>query len=163
MVRRLVTVAGHLVAWWSAAAPFLLSVCRIGAAAIFVLAGTMKLFAVPVGVTPHGGTVRLTSELGIAGILETFGGGLLLLGLFTRPVAFLLSGEMAVAYFQVAFPQTGWPISNGGRASALFCLVWLYISAAGPGPWSLDAVRCRMPRPVARRVGRGGAVSSRHR
>jgi putative oxidoreductase len=160
-VRPLVAVPGHLVARWPATAPLLLSLCRIAAAFILLLAGTMKLVGVPVGVTPHGGTVRLMSELGIAGILETAGGGLLLLGLFTRPVAFLLSGEMAVAYFQVAFRQTGWPVNNAGRASALFCVVWLYISAAGGGPWSLDAVRRHVARPVSRGVDRGGVEASR--
>ena len=155
-MRRLVTATGHLVGRWPAFAPCLLSVCRITAAFIFVLAGTVKLFAVPVGVTPQGGTVSLMSELGIAGILETFGGGLLLLGLFTRPIAFLLSGEMAVAYFQVAFPQAGWPITGPGMASALFCVVWLYISAAGAGPWSLDAMRLRRAHSASPALGRRG-------
>lgn len=126
---------------WSAWAPRLLSVLRIVTAFIFVLAGTMKLFAFPAGISPNGGTVRLFSELGLAGVLETFGGGLLLVGLYTRPVAFLLSGEMAVAYFQVFFPQSFWPVINNGIAPALCCFVWLYVSAAGAGPWSLDAMR----------------------
>ncbi|MGH2373887.1 MAG: DoxX family protein [bacterium] len=101
--------ASKLVGRWSAQAPYLQSVLRIVAAAMFILAGTMKLFAFPAGVPPDGGTVQLMSQAGLAGVLETFGGGLLLLGLFTRPVAFLLSGEMAVAYFQFAFPQGFWP------------------------------------------------------
>ncbi len=66
---------------------------------------------------------------------------MLVFGLFTRAVAFLLAGEMAVAYFQFSFPQSFWPVLNGGVASALYCFVWLYISAAGAGPWSLDAKR----------------------
>jgi putative oxidoreductase len=106
---------------------------------MFMLAGTMKLFAFPAGVPPHGGTVRLLSQAGLGGVLETFGGGLLLLGLFTRPVAFLLSGEMAVAYFQFHAPRGFWPVLNGGEPAALFCFLWLYFSAAGAGPWSLDA------------------------
>jgi putative oxidoreductase len=106
---------------------------------MFMLAGTMKLFAFPAGVPPKGGTVVLMSQLGLAAILETFGGGLLLLGLFTRPVAFLLASEMAVAYFQFHFPKGFWPTMNGGVAAALYCFVWLYFSAAGAGPWSLDA------------------------
>jgi putative oxidoreductase len=116
-------------------------VLRIVAAFMFILPGTMKLFAFPAGIPPTGGTVPLISEAGLAGVLETAGGGLLLLGLFTRPVAFLLAGEMAVAYFQFAFPQGFWPILNQGMPPALFCFIWLYISAAGAGPWSLDARR----------------------
>jgi putative oxidoreductase len=108
---------------------------------MFVLAGTMIVFALPAGIPPQGGTAPLLSEIWIGGVLEVFGGGLLLLGLFTRPVAFLLSGEMAVAYFQFHFPQGIWPNMNGGVAAALYCFVWLYFSAAGAGPWSLDARR----------------------
>ena len=81
------------------------------------------------------------SEVGVGGILEVFGGFLLLLGLFTRPVAFLLAGEMAVAYFQFHFPQSFWTVVNNGVAAVLYCFVWLYFSAAGAGPWSLDARR----------------------
>jgi putative oxidoreductase len=110
------------------------------AAFMFMLAGTSKLFAFPVGM-PKGGTAHLMSQVGVGGILEAFGGLLLLLGLFTRPVAFLLAGEMAVAYFQFHFPKSFWPTVNGGVAAALYCFIWLYISAAGPGPWSLDAKR----------------------
>jgi len=131
----------NLVARWVAWGPRLQSVLRIVAAFMFMLAGTMKLFAFPAGIPPHGGTVPLLSELGLAGILETFGGALLLLGLFTRPVAFLLAGEMAVAYFQVFFRQSFWPVVNNGMVPALYCFVWLYFSAAGAGPWSLDAKR----------------------
>jgi putative oxidoreductase len=124
---------------WPALAPQLQSVLRIVAALTFMLFGTMKLFAFPAGVPPDGGTVPLMSQAGLAGILEVFGGGLLLLGLFTRPVAFILSGEMAVAYFQVHYPQGFWPVLNNGTPAALYCFVWLYFSAAGAGPWSLDA------------------------
>ena len=131
----------NLGAKWSAWGPHLQSVLRIAAAFMFMLAGTMKLFAFPAGIPPNGGTVPLVSQIGIGAILEVFGGGLLLIGLFTRPVAFLLSGEMAVAYFQFHFPQGFWPVMNGGVAAALYCFVWLYFSAAGPGPWSLDARR----------------------
>jgi putative oxidoreductase len=112
---------------------------RIVAAFIFISAGTMKLFAFPTGIPPDGGTVRLMSQLGLGALLEVFGGTLLLLGLFTRPVAFLLAGEMAVAYFQFHFPQGFWPVMNGGIPAVLYCFVWLYFSAAGAGPWSLDA------------------------
>ena len=124
-------------------APRLLSLLRIMAAVPFILAGTSKLFAFPQGIPPNGATVPLISELGLAGVLEVFGGGLLLVGLFTRPVAFLVSGEMAVAYFQVHFPQSTWPTINGGMSAWLYCFIWLYFSAAGAGPWSLDELRRR--------------------
>jgi putative oxidoreductase len=143
--------AQNLVAKWPACAPYLLSVLRIVAAFMFVLAGTMKLFAFPTGIPPHGGTVPLMSEVGLGGVLETFGGGLLMLGLFTRPVAFLLAGEMAVAYFQYALPEGFWPVMNNGVTPALYCFVWLYISAAGAGPWSLDALRGRTAHLAGRR------------
>jgi len=133
--------APNLFTKWSAVAPRLQSVLRIVAAFMFMLAGTMKLFAFPVGIPPNSGTVPLLSQMGLGGALETFGGGLLLLGLFTRPVAFLLAGEMAVAYFQFHFPKGFWPTLNGGQPAVLYCFIWLYFSAAGAGPWSLDARR----------------------
>jgi len=88
---------------------------RIVASFLFILFGTLKLFAFPVGMPPDGGTARLFTEVGIGGLLEVVGGALLLVGLFTRPVAFVLSGEMAVAYFQFAFPKSIWPVSTTGR------------------------------------------------
>jgi putative oxidoreductase len=115
-------------------------VLRIVAAFTFILAGTTKLFAFPAGIPPSGKAVALFSEWGAAGALETFGGALLMLGLFTRPVAFLLAGEMAIAYFQFHFPKSIWPTLNDGTLPALYCFIWLYLSSAGPGPWSLDAV-----------------------
>ncbi len=126
---------------WKNWAPRLLSLLRIAAAFMFIQPGTMKLFAFPVGLPPHGGTASLLSQMGLAGVLETFGGILLLLGLFTRPVAFLLAGEMAIAYFQVHFPRSFWTIINGGQPAVFYCFFWLYLSAAGAGPWSLDALR----------------------
>jgi len=133
----------NLTAKWSAGAPQLRSVLRMATALMFMLAGTSKLFAFPVGMPPHGGTAHAFSQLWVGGVLETFGGLLLLLGLCTRPIAFVLAGEMAVAYFQFHFPKSIWPTVNGGVAAALYCFVWLYFSAAGPGPWSLDAMRRR--------------------
>ncbi len=124
---------------WQQWAPNLRSLLRITAALMFMQAGTMKLFSFPIGMPPGAGPLRLFSEIGVAGILEAFGGALLLLGLFTRPTAFLLSGEMAVAYFQAHFPHGFWTIVNGGQAAVFYCFAWLYFSAAGPGPWSLDA------------------------
>jgi putative oxidoreductase len=130
-----------IVAKWKSWAPYLLSVLRIVAALMFIQFGTMKLFAFPVGMPPNGGTAKLLSQTGIGGILEVFGGGLILLGLFTRPVAFVLAGEMAVAYFQFHFPQSFWTVVNMGTPAALYCFLMLYFSAAGAGPWSLDARR----------------------
>ena len=124
---------------WRESQPRFLSILRIMAAFVFIQYGTAKLFAWPVAMGPHG-PVALMSQMGLAGVLETFGGGLLLVGLFTRPLAFLLCGEMAVAYFQNHVPRGFWPLANGGVPPVLFCFIWLYISAAGPGPWSLDAL-----------------------
>jgi putative oxidoreductase len=130
-----------IVTSWANWAPRLRGVLRIVAGFMFMLAGTMKIFAFPAGVPPDGGTVPVMSQSWIGGWLEAIGGALMLLGLFTRPVAFLLSGEMAVAYFQFHAPQSFWPTMNNGVAAALYCFVWLYFSAAGAGPWSLDARR----------------------
>lgn len=127
-------------AGWSSAAPRLKSVLRIVAAFMFILAGTSKLFAFPVGI-PGGGTVPVMSQPWIGGVLEVFGGGLMFLGLFTRPVAFILAGEMAVAYFQFHYPKSFWPTVNNGVPAVLYCFIWLYFSAAGAGPWSIDARR----------------------
>ena len=128
---------------WSSWAPYLLSSLRIIAAFLFLQIGTAKLFAFPAAVMPGGGTASLISLAGVAGALEVVGGTLLLVGLFTRPVAFLLSGEMAVAYFIGHAPQGFWPVLNGGGPAISFCFLWLYLSAAGPGPWSIDALRRR--------------------
>ena len=130
-----------LAARWRSWAPQLLSTLRIIAAFLFTQYGTAKLLAFPGAVMPGGGTASLTSLAGIAGLLEMVGGGLLLIGLFTRPVAFILSGEMAVAYFKGHAPQGFWPVLNQGSPAIFFCFLWLYVSAAGPGPWSLDALR----------------------
>jgi putative oxidoreductase len=131
--------APNLVSKWPAWGPQMQSLLRIVAAFMFMLSGTVILFAFPMGMPPNGGTAPLMSQIWIGGVLEVFGGALLLLGLFTRPVAFILAGEMAVAYFQFHAPQGFWPIMNGGVSAALYCFVWLYFSAAGAGPWSLDA------------------------
>ena len=79
----------------------------------------------------------------VAGCIELIGGTLLLVGLLTRPIAFLASGEMAVAYFKAHFPNGPWPIQNHGESAVLFCFLWLFFAAAGPGPWSLDALIAR--------------------
>ena len=119
-------------------APYLQSLLRITAALTFMTHGTQKLFAVPV-VKPRE-TVELLSQAGLAGVLEVFGGLLMLVGLFTRPVAFILSGEMAVAYFQAHFPRAFWPVLNGGEPAYLFCFLFLFFAAAGAGPLSVDAL-----------------------
>jgi putative oxidoreductase len=115
-----------------------LTALRIVAAGMFVLSGTSKIFGFPVPM-PDGSTADLMTQIGIGGVLEIVGGGLLVLGLFTRPAAFLMSGMMAVAYFQFHAPNDFWPTVNGGVAAVLYCFLWLYFAAAGAGPWSLDA------------------------
>lgn len=122
---------------WSAR---LLSILRIIVAFLYIAHGTQKLLGFPPGI---GVPFELLTLRGASGILEAFGGGLLLLGLFTRPVAFLLSGHMASAYFIAHAPQNFWPILNRGELSVLFCFVFLYLAAAGGGPWSLDHVMGR--------------------
>ena len=132
-----------LVSRWRSWAPDLLSILRIVAAFLFMQVGTAKLFAFPAAIMPGGGTAPVASLPGIAGVLETFGGLFLLIGLFTRPVAFLLSGEMAVAYFLGHAPQGFWPVLNQGTDAVIYCFLWLYLSSAGAGPWSFDAKRER--------------------
>ena len=127
-----------LIAKWSSYAPYLLSVLRIVAAFMLIPAGTMKLFAFPAGMPPDGSTAQVLSQIWIGGVLEVLGGAMLLVGLFTRPVAFVLSGMLAVAYWQFHAPNGLWPTMNGGVPAALYCFVMLFISSAGPGPWSLD-------------------------
>ena len=112
---------------------------RIGAALLFMQHGLQKLFGMfgGFGGTP-GNTAPLWSQMGLAGVLETFGGLLLLLGLFTRPVAFLLAGEMLVAFFQAHLPRGGVPLENGGEVPLLYMLVFLFLLGNGAGPASLD-------------------------
>jgi len=112
---------------------------RIVAGLLFYQPGGMKLFGW-FGGMPGGGTAPLVSQIGIGGMLEFFGGTLILLGLFTRPVAFILSGEMAVAYFQFHQPNGFWPIQNHGEPAVLFCFIFLYMAARGGGDWGLDAL-----------------------
>ncbi len=133
--------APSVVAKWSSWSPRLLSVLRIVAAFLFMQFGTAKIFAFPAAIMPGGGTAPIMSLPGIAGTLETFGDLLLLVGLFTRPVAFLLAGEMPVAYFMGHGSHGFWTVLNQGTPAVIYCFIWLYLSAAGPGPWSLDAKR----------------------
>ena len=118
-------------------APRLLSVLRIVAALLFFEHGTSKLLGYPP--SDHSG-VPFLSLPWIAGLLELVGGALLIPGLFTRPVAFILSGEMAFAYWMAHAPRSPFPVVNGGDAAILYCFVFLYLAAAGGGPWSVDAL-----------------------
>lgn len=120
---------------------------RVATGFLFMQHGAQKLFGLfgGFGGTP-GATAPLFSMMGLAGVLEFFGGLLVLLGLFTRPTAFILAGQMAVAYFMVHLSQGFWPIENGGELAALYAFVFLYLSARGGGRWSMDALLDRDPR-----------------
>jgi putative oxidoreductase len=112
---------------------------RVVAGFLFMQAGGLILFGW-FGGMPGGQTVRLISQTGIGGVLEFVGGILIVLGFSTRPVAFILSGMMAVAYWQFHAPNGAWPIQNQGMPAVLFCFIFLYMAARGAGDWSLDAV-----------------------
>jgi putative oxidoreductase len=120
-------------------APRLLSILRIMSGLMLLEHGTAKLLKFPIVTTMA--NLNLSSMPGIAGFFELIGGALLVLGLFTRPVAFILAGMTAVAYFTAHAPRGFFPILNGGELAALYCFAFLYLAAAGPGPWSLDAQR----------------------
>ena len=120
-------------------APHLLSVLRITAAFTFLQHGTAKLLGFPK--VDMFADLQLLSLMGVAGLLELVGGLLLLIGLFTRTTAFVLSGMMAVAYFMAHSEPFLSPMLSGGEAAYLFCFVFLYLAAAGPGRWSVDAAR----------------------
>lgn len=118
--------------------PFVRSLLRIVAGFTFSLHGMQKLLGLFGGMGGRGGTAHLGTLLWFAGGLEMIGGILLILGLFTSPVAFILSGEMAMAYFRVHFPRGFFPLPNGGELAALYCFVFLFLCIAGAGPISLD-------------------------
>jgi putative oxidoreductase len=120
----------------------MLGVFRIVVGVLFMFHGTQKLFAFPPSDMP-GAPYHLTSLLGFAGLLELVGGAMIAVGLFTRPVAFLLAGQMAVAYFRAHFPRSFLPISNGGELAVLFCFSYLYLMMAGAGAYSLDGMIAR--------------------
>src|SRR5689334_2994232 len=132
-----------LVSGWQARSHVLLGLLRLVTGFLFIQYGTAKLFAFPGPLMPGGGTVEPLSQMGLAGLLELVGGGLLLIGLFTRPVAFVLSGEMAFAYFIGHAPQGHFlaPSLNQGESAVLFCFIFLFFAAAGSGAWGLDAAR----------------------
>ncbi|MDT7806761.1 MAG: putative oxidoreductase [Acidobacteriota bacterium] len=126
----------NLNSFYASWTPRLLSVLRIIAGFLFLAHGAQKLFGflAPPGMP----SATMFSEMWVAGVLELFGGALLLLGLFTRPVAFILSGMMAVAYFQSHAPGGFWPLQNKGELAVLYCFVFLFLSVAGGGEWSVD-------------------------
>ena len=130
----------------------MLSILRIVAGLVFFVTGTMKLFGFPP--FPTSGPTNLPMppmwEFHLAGILETYLGAAFTLGLLTRPISFVLAGEMAVAYFQVSFPVSFWPTVNWGTSSILYCFLFLYFMLAGAGPWSVDAIIAR--RRAVRRI-----------
>ena len=123
---------------------------RVVAGLLFCQAGGLILFGW-FGGMPDGATLQLMSQTGIGGVLEFFGGIAIMLGLATRPVAFILSGEMAVAYWQFHAPNGLFPIQNHGEPAVLFCFIFLYMAARGGGCWSLDAL-------LRRKRGEGSAV-----
>jgi putative oxidoreductase len=122
-----------LAAW----TPRALSVLRIIAGLLIIQHGMGKLLGFPV--YPAYANVQLMSLSGAAGVIELIGGALLIVGLWTQPIAFILSGELAFAYFIGHFPKGFHPLINGGTLAALYCFTFLYLSTAGAGPWSLDA------------------------
>ena len=132
---------------WRSWSPYLLGILRIVVAFLFMQVGSAKLFAFPAAIMPGGGTAAAGSLPWVAGVLEVFGGALLLVGLCTRPVAFILSGEMAVAYFLAHAPRGFWPVLNQGAPAVFYCFVFLYLSSAGAGAFSVDALRARAAEP----------------
>ncbi|HAO24027.1 MULTISPECIES: DoxX family protein [unclassified Methylophaga] len=129
---------GFYAAWQ----PRVLSILRIVTAFMFMQHGGQKLFGFP---APQRYEFDLFTLSGVAGVLEIVGGFLILIGLFTRPVAFILSGQMAVAYFIAHAPQAFWPLLNNGELAALFSFIFLYLFVAGGGAWSVDSLRKRHP------------------
>ena len=121
--------------------PQLLGLLRIVAGLLFLAHGLVKLFGFPPGAMP--GAQEPLSLLGIAGIIELVAGALIALGLFTRPAAFIAAGEMAVAYWMMHAPRSFYPVENQGDAAILYCFLFLYLAAAGPGAFSLDGMRGR--------------------
>ena len=127
----------------------MLGLFRVVAGLMFVSFGTMKLFGFPASPVPVP-PIELLSQMGVGGVLEMVGGLAITLGLLTRPVAFVLAGEMAVAYLQFHAPVAFFPTSNNGVPAVLYCFLYLYLAAAGAGPWSVDALLARR---TARRAG----------
>jgi putative oxidoreductase len=125
--------------WLSRWQPQLLAILRIVTALLFLEHGVSKFFGFPVPFPIH----PLPPLLVAAGVIECVAGVLITVGLFTRLAAFLSSGEMAIGYFMMHFPKSPWPVANMGEGAILFCFVFLYLAAAGPGAWSIDGARMR--------------------
>ena len=123
--------------------PQILAILRIVAGLLFLEHGLSKFFGFPAPFPVH----PLPTLLAVAGVIELVGGLLVTIGLFTRLAAFICSGEMAVAYWTQHFPKSPWPIANMGEGAILFCFVFLYLAAAGPGAWSVDHMRMKAPAP----------------
>jgi putative oxidoreductase len=138
------------------------SLLRVITGALFMQHGVQKLFGLLLAPDrPWNGAPEVLSQMWFAGVLEVFGGALIVLGLFTRPVAFLLAGEMAVAYFQAHAPRAFFPVLNGGEHTVLFCFVFLHLFGAGAGPFSLDAAwRARRERGTPGRAPEGAATGA---
>jgi putative oxidoreductase len=119
----------------------LLSILRVFTGLSLLQHGTGKILGFPV--VPNFANIQLNSLAGVGGLIELVGGILFTIGLFTRPVAFILSGFTAVAYFMVHAGKSFYPVLNGGELAALYCFIFLYFVFAGAGPWSLDAIRER--------------------
>jgi putative oxidoreductase len=118
-------------------APYLYALLRIVAGLLFACHGAQKLFGLFGGVGEQGGAVAWLSLMGLAGLIELVGGLLIALGLGASYVAFIASGEMASAYFMSHVPRGFWPLENGGELAVLFCFLFLYMAARGPGKWSV--------------------------
>jgi len=121
--------------------PQLLAVLRVIVALLFIEHATIKLFGFPPGGAP--GLQPVGTLLWVAGVIEIITGALVFLGLFTRPAAFIASGEIAIGYWMFHGPKSFWPALNNGEAAILFCFAFLYIASAGPGAWSVDGTRSR--------------------
>jgi putative oxidoreductase len=132
------TIMNETLAAWT---PRVLSLLRIYAGLLLFAHGTAKILGFPA--VPNFANVQINSLVGASGLIELIGGALFTIGLFTRPVAFILSGFAAVAYFLVSAPKGFHPILNNGELASLFSFVFLYFVCAGPGPWSLDAMMKR--------------------
>jgi putative oxidoreductase len=128
---------GCMERWLGRYSPYIYALLRMVAGFLFFQHGSQKLFGIPGTLPP----VDVMTQAGLAGIIELIGGTLIAVGLFTSPVAFIASGEMAVAYFQVHAPRAFWPMMNGGELAALYCFLFLYFAAVGSGKWSIDSLR----------------------
>jgi putative oxidoreductase len=127
----------HMQKFLGRLSPYVYALMRIVVGFLFFQHGLPKLF----GGFGRAAPAELMSQMGLAGVIEVVGGALISLGLFTSPVAFIASGEMAVAYFQAHAPRGFWPVQNGGELAAVYCFVFLYFAAVGSGKLSIDSVR----------------------